>query len=198
MEDRNYKVYMHTVPNGKKYIGITKQNVKERWRNGRGYENNKRFYNAILKYGWENIQHDILLTDLTQEEAYEKEIELIALNETNNPNYGYNQTDGGANANYAMFKPQPMPPFEEVYNNAFMLEMFNILVKSCDYNKVIETTKITTIDKNGNETIEVIEKERVIEPDLIAINIILDNYSNVEMLQPLIKKLKIIKEKLDD
>ena len=32
----NYTVYMHRFPNGKVYIGITKQTVEERWRNGVG------------------------------------------------------------------------------------------------------------------------------------------------------------------
>lgn len=65
MEDRIYKVYMHTLPNGKKYVGITKRNVNERWKNGNGYKNNCRFYNAIRKYGWDNITHEILFDNLT-------------------------------------------------------------------------------------------------------------------------------------
>lgn len=30
----NYKVYMHTLPNGKRYVGITKQEPEKRWLNG--------------------------------------------------------------------------------------------------------------------------------------------------------------------
>lgn len=33
-----YKVYKHTFPNGKKYIGITKLTVENRWRSGKGYK----------------------------------------------------------------------------------------------------------------------------------------------------------------
>ena len=65
----NYTVYKHTSPNGKVYIGITCQPTKARWKNGKGYKNNDYFYNAILKYGWENFEHKILKTGLTQEEA---------------------------------------------------------------------------------------------------------------------------------
>lgn len=32
-----YTVYMHTTPNGKRYIGITAQTVERRWQNGYGY-----------------------------------------------------------------------------------------------------------------------------------------------------------------
>lgn len=55
--------------------------------------------NAINKYGWNNIEHVILFEGLTQEEACNKEIELIAEYKTNihryGNKYGYNMTDGG-------------------------------------------------------------------------------------------------------
>ena len=54
----NYCVYLHTSPTNKYYVGITKQNPLKRWANGRGYCKNKHFYKAILKYGWDNFQHE--------------------------------------------------------------------------------------------------------------------------------------------
>lgn len=83
MNENNYKVYMHTCPNGKKYVGITKQNVKDRW-------------------------------------------------------------------------------------------------------------------QNGKETKEVVETKRTVEPNLIAVNVILDNYENEGKLKPLIEELKEIKRDLED
>lgn len=91
----SYCVYKHESPNGKVYIGITGNNPIERWGNGYHYSNNQHFYRAILKYGWDNMKHEILFTDLTKEEACEKEIELIAKYQSNNPNYGYNHALGG-------------------------------------------------------------------------------------------------------
>lgn len=196
-EQKNYKVYLHTLPNGKKYVGITKQDVKYRWQNGNGYKNNSRFYNAILKYGWNNIKHEVLFDGLTQEEAYKLEIEMIALNESNNPNYGYNQTEGGENVCLSVADNKPMPTFEEIYNDSFLLSMFTSLVNSCFYQTVTETTTTITYN-NGEETREVVETQRTIEPDLTAVNIILDNYENEEKLKPLIEKLKEIKIELDD
>ena len=56
----DYVVYKHTSPSGKVYIGITGQDIHRRWRNnGEGYRG-QLFYNAIKKYGWENISHEIL------------------------------------------------------------------------------------------------------------------------------------------
>ena len=89
-----YTVYCHTFPNGKRYIGITNQEPKRRWRDGKGYEG-QAVYNAILKYGWKNIKHDILFTGLTKDEAEQKEIELIKAFETNSHKHGYNVENGG-------------------------------------------------------------------------------------------------------
>lgn len=95
MMNNNYTVYMHTCPNNKKYIGITKQNPKYRWDKGRGYRGNDYFTRAIKKYGWDNIKHEILLTNLSKQEAEQNEIELIKKYKTNNRKYGYNIQNGG-------------------------------------------------------------------------------------------------------
>ena len=58
-----YNVYKHTFPNGKVYIGITRQKPKYRWANGNGYLRLKPngeykqplMARAVIKYGWENV-----------------------------------------------------------------------------------------------------------------------------------------------
>lgn len=91
----NYTVYKHTTPSGKVYIGITSKDVKKRWLNGRGYARNEHFWNAIKKYGWDNIEHTILVTGLSKEEASEVEKFYIALFRSHEPKHGYNLTEGG-------------------------------------------------------------------------------------------------------
>lgn len=98
--NKKWCVYEHVFPNGKRYIGITSKRPKARWQNGQGYMNkNNPMYRAIQKYGWDNIEHNILFTNLTQIEACEIEQELIAKYKTNvykyGSQYGYNLTDGG-------------------------------------------------------------------------------------------------------
>lgn len=93
---KKYYVYKHTTPNEKVYIGITCKNPSYRWNGGNGYKG-QAFYNAILKYGWLNIRHEILFDNLTKEEAEQKEIELIAEYRSNDRQYGYNISSGGEN-----------------------------------------------------------------------------------------------------
>lgn len=57
--------------------------------------NNWLFYRAIKKYGWENIQHEIVLDGLTKSMAKQAEIDLIAKYDSTNPKFGYNITKGG-------------------------------------------------------------------------------------------------------
>lgn len=92
---QTYKVYKHTFPNGKVYIGITFRDVKKRWGNGNNYKNNRYIDNAIKKYGWDNIKHEVLFDGLSKEDAEKKEIELIQHYKSNNQEYGYNITNGG-------------------------------------------------------------------------------------------------------
>ena len=92
----NWCVYMHeNRVNGKKYIGITSQKPTNRWANGRGYNRCPLFYAAIQKYGWDAFRHDILFTGLTQAEAEQLEVELIAKYRTTDPEKGYNLATGG-------------------------------------------------------------------------------------------------------
>lgn len=90
-----YTVYKHTTPSGKVYIGITGKKPEYRWKNGKGYKDNAHFDNAIKKYGWENIKHEIVQNGLTKQQACDLEIELIANYDATNPRNGYNISAGG-------------------------------------------------------------------------------------------------------
>lgn len=95
--DKRYFIYKHTSPSNKVYIGKTCYKKPEyRWKNGNGYINSPHFYKAIQKYGWNNIKHEILYENLTYEEAFYKEIELILYYKSLNKSY--NHSDGGEGA----------------------------------------------------------------------------------------------------
>lgn len=97
IENGNYTVYIHTnKTNGKRYIGITRQSVQERWRDGNGYRKCIYFYRAIEKYGWDGFDHEIFASNLTEEEAQHMEKLLIKELQTQDPEFGYNISDGGS------------------------------------------------------------------------------------------------------
>ena len=72
-------VYKHTFPNGAVYIGKTSMLPEDRWLNGWGYRNCPLMFNAILQYGWNNVKHEILVDNISDEEATEIERKEIAL-----------------------------------------------------------------------------------------------------------------------
>ena len=101
----NFTLYMHIVPNGKKYVGITKRKPTARWNGGSGYCSNEDFHNDIRKYGWSNIQHKILREGMDKEEAEYWEMKLIELYDTMNPEKGYNRRKGGS---YGEISPETL------------------------------------------------------------------------------------------
>ena len=94
-EELQYSAYGHIFENYKCYIGQTKQNPKDRWDNGNGYETQV-VYNPIKKYGWDNISHVVICNGLTQEQVNDIEVALIyILKSTNIEEFGYNVANGG-------------------------------------------------------------------------------------------------------
>lgn len=83
--------------NEKCYIGWTGRTVEDRWhrhqKDALTHRDNRKFYNAIRKYGIEFWNVETLMEVSSVEEAKKKEIELI---EKYNSYYqGYNATKGG-------------------------------------------------------------------------------------------------------
>lgn len=90
-------MYIHTAPNGKRYVGVTSQEklYRRTGSSGEGYKTQQLFWRAIQKYGWNNFQHEIVAENLTELDALKLEIELIELYKSNNPKFGYNISAGG-------------------------------------------------------------------------------------------------------
>ena len=100
-----YYIYKHTFPNNKVYIGITCQLPEIRWgKDGEGYlsldktgqPTQAKMYHAIKKYGWQNIQHEIIEIVYSKREAEEKERYYITkIYKSHFTKYGYNIMRGG-------------------------------------------------------------------------------------------------------
>ena len=96
METKIYSIYLFTFPNNKKYCGYTSCKPQRRWGGtGHNYDKCPLVHKAIEKYGWENIKKEVIFITADQNEAFEKEKEIIAKYNLCNPEYGYNLDEGG-------------------------------------------------------------------------------------------------------
>ena len=102
---KTYCIYEHISPSGNVYVGQT-NNVRRRWSgNGTQYLHKKRngeyvqkvFARAILKYGWKNFKHKIILEGLDKSNADYAEIYLITWYKLHNKSY--NMAKGGTGCN---------------------------------------------------------------------------------------------------
>lgn len=91
----DYKVYCYTSPSNKKYIGQTRMSLERRANHGIGYKSSKKFFKAIMKYGWHWFENnvEILKENLTKKEADFFEQYYIQIYDT--INNGYNIQKGG-------------------------------------------------------------------------------------------------------
>lgn len=93
MEGNSF-VYKHTnMENGFVYYGIA-DDYLSRWNDGFGYQNNKRFWSDIVKYGWKNFKHEIMFENISREQAKFFEGMLIQETQSYLPENGYNQNLG--------------------------------------------------------------------------------------------------------
>ena len=100
-----YTVYQHrNLKNGKSYIGMTSQNPKARWNNGKGYKNNLRMWSDIQNSDWNtDWVHEILGQFEDKDEALNVEEMLIWLFDSTNE--GYNTSTYGS-GNYERTEEQ--------------------------------------------------------------------------------------------
>lgn len=93
-----YSLYIHTnKTNGKRYVGITKQEPERRWGvDGNHYKESPHLYSAIQKYGWDMFEHEIVHSGMTRDDACLLERHYISHFKTQNRDYGYNTFEGGA------------------------------------------------------------------------------------------------------
>lgn len=96
-------IYKITSPSGKSYIGLTgRGDHKERIAEHKSMAKHKERYaihHAINKYGWENMEHEILevVVAQTEDELYDKlkKLERYYIDLFDTFNNGYNLTIGG-------------------------------------------------------------------------------------------------------
>lgn len=100
VKEKTYVVYRHIFPNGKSYIGITcAKPYYRRWKSGGMYRKQPKMNHAIMKYGWDNVKHEVLFHGLSLDDANKIEQEMIV--KYNSIENGYNSSIGGG-CNYGL------------------------------------------------------------------------------------------------
>ena len=93
----SFKIYKLTFPNEKIYIGQTRRSIKQRLYEHKTDKRKKTVIkHAIKKYGFDNIEVEVLYDNLTLEQANQKEKELI----NNTKDFNYNVAEGGGHNRY--------------------------------------------------------------------------------------------------
>jgi len=125
MEGNNYRIYRYTFPDGKVYIGVTKNRIETR--RDQGYQHNKALQKAIRSVGWSGMKVEIIEDGLNKSEAYEKEKYYIKKYCSNDPDKGYNISLGGK------------ATFENLHHTEehkkYMSNLYTRLSEKCDFLK---------------------------------------------------------------
>lgn len=112
---KKYYVYDHISPSGKHYIGITCQLPEKRWgKDGKRYLEKKKdgqyvhppLALAILKYGWDNMEHQVLFHNCTEELA--KKLEIAFIKYWRDKGLSYNIAKGGDTGKNAIYTPEEL------------------------------------------------------------------------------------------
>jgi len=93
---RTYKNYMIKFPNEKVYVGYTSTSMEDRRKaHKRDMKLNRPVSNALKKYGFENVNWQIIAEFDNEHDALENEKKLIEEYNSRDINFGYNVSVGG-------------------------------------------------------------------------------------------------------
>lgn len=157
MENRNYYIYRHIRldTNEVFYVGLGSYQ-KDKYK--RAYAKSKKcrtfHWHNIVKKGGYKVQ--IMLEDLTEQEAIEKEIELIALYGRSNLNKGtlINLTDGGDGIHGFIFTEQERKKRSNIQKNLYA----NGYVNPNKGKRFVDNPNYISPNKGKKASIEKIEK----------------------------------------
>lgn len=91
-------VYCLTFPNGKRYVGISLYSIEDRFKHYKNLNCKKqsRLFNALKKYGPENVEFNIILQSNDKTKVLKVENQLISIYNLTSKKYGYNILSGGS------------------------------------------------------------------------------------------------------
>jgi len=152
-------IYKHTSPSGKSYIGQT-NNLQKRNSQHKTSEKCAAFSSAIKKYGWDAFTHEVLMKDLTIDEANHWEKFYVDFYNSISPN-GYNLMDGGFNS---LHSPESIEKIKKIHAGKAISEQARKNMSIAQTGKkrspesVAKTAAANTGKKRTNEQKETMSK----------------------------------------
>lgn len=149
--NKKFIIYKHTNKiNNKVYIGCTCRSINARaGKNGKNYSLNKRFWNDIQLFGWNNFEHKILYDNIqTLEEATELESKEMKRYESFIPEKGYN-IHSSSNAKSACSSNLKIKVYQYDLNGNYLNE-FNSMNQASIYAKC-DSSQISRSCKNHKQ-----------------------------------------------
>lgn len=131
--NKTWTVYRHLLPTQETYIGITSGCVTDRWKNGFGYESQRKFFKRIVSIGWDNICHEILAEGLSEIDARKMERDLIIKEVLRNKDRCLNTADANVKQNISVsFRDSDDPvrsytKFIVYWNDSWLDRYINLL-----------------------------------------------------------------------
>jgi len=166
-------VYIYTFPNGKKYIGQTVQTVEKRSKNGEGYKESPKVYQAIKKYGWKNVKVKTIECK-NQEEMDILEKKLIKQLKTQNIEFGYNIAPGGMggpltkehkeNISIALKNFYNTPEGKKLKQNSSLRQRELITNRKEEFNEYLKKARVNKTKEGYKNSIEAL-KEYYLVPE---------------------------------
>ena len=184
-------VYKHTCPNGKVYIGRTNQLPEDRWRQGKGYIG-QRFFFAIMEFGWDNIKHEILYDNLSEQASEELEAQEIIRYTSFLKTKGYNVVPGFTQGIYITY----LDGRKRYYGLHHKRSFHNVIKPAMKKEKQLSSKQMKTL--TYDKFYALMQRKKTIYADGLIIEIAdkkHDIYPFAQMNQNMTEKEKIRQEK---
>ena len=152
------------IINGKKYIGQTFRDIKERFK-GFPYSHNFAIQKDVMIFGFESFEVEIIpcyLDSLNWMESY-----LIKTFDTTNPEKGYNSKEGGGNSmpeygSIERLDDGNLESYYKCYKSLFDIKIYG----NDDIPSIIEELKKQLIDSDGKQIIFTEQQDKYLYKEL--------------------------------
>jgi group I intron endonuclease len=182
-------IYKLTSPSGKVYIGQT-INFEKRLDSYKKLKckNQPKIYNALVKYGFENFQNEIVITLNTYNKEELNNLEIFYIKEYDSCTSGYNCTIGGAGSVGYVHTIESKNKISKIHKGKKLSEKHKKKISTHfkNFKRTVSHNLKNSISKKGSKnpnfnkklTVEQIENLRIARENKKKLRYIKDNFGN--------------------